>query len=124
AGRSTKWHVWHDVVSASQAPPVQAARNVAQVFLGTNLKCASCHDSFVNHWRLKEAYSLAAVFADGPVEINRCDKPTGKTAEAACVFPELGRIDPATPKPDRQRQLADILTKQDNGRLARTMVNR
>jgi mono/diheme cytochrome c family protein len=120
----TKGIIWRGVVNASQAPPVQAAQNVAQVFLGTNLKCASCHDSFVNHWRLKEAYSLAAVFADGPLEINRCDKPTGKKAEAACVFPELGRIDPAAPKADRQRRLADILTKRDDGRLARTIVNR
>jgi hypothetical protein len=120
----TKGIIWRGVVNASQAPPVQAAQNVAQVFLGTNLKCASCHDSFVNHWRLKEAYSLAAVFNDGPLEINRCDKPTGKMADATCIFPELGRIDTVAKKADRQRQLADVLTKRDDGRLARTIVNR
>ncbi len=120
----TRGFVWRGVVNASQMPPVQAAQNVAQVFLGTNLKCASCHDSFVNRWRLREAYALAAVFADGPLEINRCDKPTGKTAEPACVFPELGRIDAAAPKAERQRQLADLLTRREDGRLARTIVNR
>ncbi|MEJ7638586.1 MAG: DUF1549 domain-containing protein, partial [Singulisphaera sp.] len=48
----TKGIVWRGVVNASQAPPVQAAQNLTQVFMGTNLKCASCHDSFVNDWKL------------------------------------------------------------------------
>ena len=31
--------VWRGVVNASQTPPVQAAQNVSQIFLGINLKC-------------------------------------------------------------------------------------
>ena len=116
--------IWRGVVNASQAPPVQAAQNVTQVFLGTNLKCASCHDSFVNHWKLDEAYALAAVFADKPLEIHRCDQATGKTASVGFLYPELGSIDPSAPRPERMKQLADLLVKPEDGRFARTIVNR
>ena len=37
--------------------------NISQVMLiGVNLKCASCHDSFINDWQLSDAYGLANVF--------------------------------------------------------------
>ncbi len=120
----TKGIVWRGVVNASQVPPVQAAQNVAQVFLGTNLKCASCHDSFVNYWKLADAYALASVFAEKPLEIHRCDKPTGKTSAVGFIYPELGTIDPAAPRDVRMKQLADIIIKPENGRFARTIVNR
>jgi Protein of unknown function (DUF1549)/Protein of unknown function (DUF1553)/Planctomycete cytochrome C len=116
--------VWRGVVNASQVPPVQAAQNVTQVFLGTNLKCASCHDSFVNHWKLNEAYALAAVFADKPLEISRCDQGTGKFATVGFLYPELGSIDPNLPKDERMKRLADLLVKPEDGRFARTIVNR
>ncbi len=120
----TKGIVWRGVVNASQVPAMQAAQNVSQVFLGTNLKCASCHDSFVNQWKLADAYALAAVFADGPLEMHRCDKPIDRTAEPGFIFPELGSIDAAAPRLERQRHLAGLLTDSKNGRLARTVVNR
>ena len=56
---------WRGTVSASQTPALQAAQNTAQVFLGVNLKCNSCHDSFISKWKLKDAYGLAAYFSDG-----------------------------------------------------------
>jgi mono/diheme cytochrome c family protein len=120
----TKGIVWRGVVNASQVPPVQAAQNVAQVFLGTNLKCASCHDSFVNAWKLTDAYALASVFADAPLEINRCDKPTGKVSSIGFIYPELGVIDAKAPRSARMAQLAGLLVKPENGRFSRTIVNR
>ena len=120
----TKGIVWRGVVNASQVPPVQAAQNVSQVFLGTNLKCASCHDSFVNDWKLTDAYALASVFAEKPLEINRCDKPTGEISSVGFIYPELGSIDASAPRKERMKQLADILVKPENGRFARTIVNR
>ena len=39
---------WRGTVSASQTPAMQAAQNTAQIFLGINLKCNSCHDSFIS----------------------------------------------------------------------------
>jgi hypothetical protein len=47
SGGFIKGFVWRGVVNASQMPPLQAAQNFSQVFMGVNLKCASCHDSFI-----------------------------------------------------------------------------
>jgi hypothetical protein len=115
---------WRGVVNASQVPELQFAQNVGQVFLGLNLKCASCHDSFIDNWKLDDAYGLAAVIAEKPLQEHRCDKPTGKMAKAKFLFPELGTIDPALPVNDRLKRLAVILTSPENGRLSRTVVNR
>jgi mono/diheme cytochrome c family protein len=120
----TKGIVWRGVVNASQAPPMQAAQNIAQVFMGVNLKCASCHDSFVDEWRLVDAYGLASIYADGPLEIFQCDKPTGMTAPVRFIYPELGTLNPAAPKRDRLWRLAEIVTGRQDGRLSRTIVNR
>jgi len=73
-------------------------RNVAQVFFGANLKCASCHDSFIDHWKLDDAYALAAVIADRPLEIHRCDKAQGTFASPRFLWPELGGIDAKLPR--------------------------
>jgi hypothetical protein len=55
---------WRGVVNASQTPAMQAAQNSAQIFIGVNLKCNSCHDSFISKWKLKDAYGLASFFGD------------------------------------------------------------
>jgi hypothetical protein len=115
---------WRGVVNASQVPEVQFAQNVGQVFLGVNLKCASCHDSFIDSWKLDDTYGLAAIIADEPLEMHRCDKPLGKKAEARFLFPEIGRVDPALPRVERLKQTAALLTAPEDGLLARTIVNR
>jgi hypothetical protein len=94
------------------------------VFFGVNLKCASCHDSFIDGWKLDDAYSLAAVVADRPLEIHRCDKPTGRRAQARFLFPEVGAIDGKQPRDQRLEQLAKLVTGPDNGRFSRTIANR
>jgi len=115
---------WRGNVNASQRREIQFSQNVSQVFLGINMKCASCHDSFIDHWKLDQAYGLGAVYSKEPLEIHRCDKPTGKIAKPGFVFPELGKIDESLPQPERLKQLADLLTDPRNGRLSRTIVNR
>jgi hypothetical protein len=115
---------WRGVVNASQRRELQAAQTTAQVFLGTNLKCASCHDSFTNQWLLSDSHGLAAVFANGPLDIYRCDKATGQQARASFLFPEIGAIDADAPRATRMRQLADLITNPRDGRLAKTVVNR
>ncbi len=115
---------WRGEVNSSQTREIQFAQNVSQVFLGINMKCASCHDSFIDRWTLSEAYNLAAIYAEQPLELNRCDKPTGKIATPKWMFPEIGDIDPAAPKAERLKQLAVLMTHPDNGRFTRTVVNR
>ncbi len=115
---------WRGNVNASQKREVQFAQSVGQVFLGLNMKCASCHDSFIDRWKLSETYGLAAIYADAPLEMYRCDKPTGKMAQAAWLFPELGQIDAAAPKEQRLKRLAELMTDREDGRFTRTIVNR
>lgn len=115
---------WRGEVSAGQTVEIQFAQSISQSFLGINMKCASCHDSFIDRWKLEEAYGLAAIYSSRPLEIHRCDKPIGKQAEARWLFPELGQVDAAAPKEERLRQLAALMTHPDNGRFTRTIVNR
>jgi uncharacterized protein DUF1549/cytochrome c len=111
----TKGIIWRGSVNASMSPAMQAAQSVSQVFLGVNLKCASCHDSFVSDWTLEDAYSLAAVYSDTPLEMVHCDKPTGKLAQPKFLYPQIGQIDPALPKAERLKRFAEIMTAPTNG---------
>ena len=120
----SKGIIWRGTVNASQVPPMQAAQSISQVFMGINMKCASCHDSFINDWQLTDAYALANIYADTPMEIFQCDKPTGKKAGVKFLYPEFGKIDPVADKPTRLKQLAECMTSPQNGRLSRTLVNR
>jgi mono/diheme cytochrome c family protein len=120
----TRGIVWRGAVNASQTPQMQAAQNISQVFMGVNLKCASCHDSFINDWRLADAYGLACVYSDRPLEMFLCDKPTGKISHAAFIYPQLGEIDPGADKAARLTRLAELITSPQDGRLSRTIVNR
>ncbi|HTU19405.1 MAG TPA: PSD1 and planctomycete cytochrome C domain-containing protein [Gemmataceae bacterium] len=115
---------WRGKVNASQVPELQFSQNVSQVFFGINMKCASCHDSFIDTWKLDDAYSLAAVIADKPLEIHRCDKPLGRKAVPRFLWPELGSIDAKQPRARRLEQLARLVTHPDNGRFQRTIANR
>ena len=83
---------WRGDVSASEIPPMQAAQNSSQVFLGVNLKCNSCHDSFISRWKLKDAYGMAVLFSEKELEIYRCDVRTGEKAQPKFLFPEAGAI--------------------------------
>jgi uncharacterized membrane protein/mono/diheme cytochrome c family protein len=115
---------WRGTINSSQTTSMQAAQNVSQVFLGLNLKCASCHDSFINDWKLDDAYAFANIFSDTTLEINRCDKPTGKMADTRILYKELGKIDTSSLSSEKMKQLAEYLVQPKDGRLYRTLVNR
>lgn len=117
---------WRGDVSASQRPFMQAAQNTAQVFLGVNLKCASCHDSFINKYTLKQSYEMAALFSEEPkLELYRCDAKTDQFTTAAFLFPQAGATIPeGLSLSERRGAAASLFTSPKNGRLARTFVNR
>jgi hypothetical protein len=112
---------WRGDVNASQRPMIQAAQNTAQVFLGVNLKCASCHDSFINTYKLKQAYGMAALFSEErELDLYRCDVKTGEKVGPEFLFPSVG---PPVGE-NRRADAAALFTSPNNGRLARTFVNR
>ena len=76
---------WRGSVSAAQTTPMQFAQSVGQSFLGINLKCASCHDSFVDRWKLSEAYRTRRDLlgrADGNVPLRQAHRQNGETRVA------------------------------------------
>ena len=104
---------------------MQASQNSAQVFLGINLKCNACHDSFVSKWKLKDAYSLAAYFSPEPrLQMFRCDVAQNRYAEPGFLFPELSRVPASDSLAHRRAAAAETFTDPRMGRLPRTLVNR
>lgn len=114
---------WRGVVNSSQSTEMQAAQNIGQSLLGVNVKCASCHNSFISNLTLAETYGFASIFADSVLELNRCDKPIGKMAKVSFLYPELGTIDGETVA-ERLSSLSEVMVKPENGRLYRTLTNR
>jgi hypothetical protein len=116
---------WRGETSAAVTPWMQASQNSAQIFLGVNLKCNACHDSFVSKWKLQDAYSLAAYFSPEPrLQMFRCDVAQNRYAEPAFLYPELSRAPASSALGDRRAAAADIFTDPGMGRLPRTLVNR
>lgn len=114
---------WRGVVNASQRTEMQAAQNIGQSLMGVNVKCASCHNSFVSNLTLDQAYGFASIFAEEPLELNRCDKPIGKIAKVNFLYPELGSVEAET-LAERLLKLSEVMISKDNGRLYRTITNR
>ena len=116
---------WRGETSAAVTPWMQASQNSAQVFLGINLKCNACHDSFVSKWKLKDAYSLAAYFSPDPGF--RCSAATSRriaSRSQAFCFPSWAAFQHRTRSRDRRAAAAETFTDPRNGRLPRTLVNR
>mgnify|MGYP001028613655 CR=1 FL=1 len=114
---------WRGVVNSSQSTEMQAAQNIGQSLMGVNVKCASCHNSFVSNLTLDQAYSFASIFAEEPLELNRCDKPIGKFAKVNFLYPELGSVEAETLE-ERLLKLSEVMISKQNGRLYRTITNR
>ena len=116
---------WRGETSAAVTPWMQASQNTAQIFLGVNMKCNACHDSFVSRWKLADAYGLAAFFSPEPrLRLYRCDVARDEYTGPRFPFGELN----ATPRghglDDRRAAAASLFTDPRNGRLPRTLVNR
>jgi len=129
--------------------PNVRAEAIAQVFLGTRLKCAQCHNHPFDRWTQDDYFNWAAVFARVDYEVkenSRKDKNdkhefVGEqivklSKEAKLTNPRTG--DPASPKLlgastldartlDALRDLeaaADWLANAENALFARAQVNR
>ena len=128
-GRSRRVPDWRQLARRDQRGEsrraMQASQNTAQVFLGVNLKCNSCHDSFISHWKLKDAYAsrrLLLCRGTAPAVPLRCG--TGHLATSAFLFPELSRTAAVRVARRSPATTAAIFTDPRNGRLPRTIVNR
>lgn len=112
-----------------------AMETSAQVFLGTRIQCAKCHNHPFERWTQENYYGLSAFFnrlqrsktgnneevllwSADTGEVN--DPGTGNVAQP--WVPVTGKLEPA--ETDRRHAFADWLTNNDNPLFARIEVNR
>jgi hypothetical protein len=105
---------------------LQTAANVAQVFLGTSMKCASCHDHFENsEWPQERFLAFAGMFAPADLEKIRCELKTGQRVAARFPFDLPGAAnDVPSDLAGRLHLAAQRITDPANPRFARSIVNR
>ncbi|MEY4246229.1 MAG: hypothetical protein RLZZ245_3814 [Verrucomicrobiota bacterium] len=112
---------------------LKLTENVAQVFMGTRIQCAQCHNHPFDRWTMDDYYSFAAFFS----QVKR--KPAEDPRERV-VFDQGGEMqNPVTkenmipkflggPKPDltgksRRQAVAEWLASPDNPWFAKNVVN-
>ena len=116
--------------------PIGAAETTAQLFLGSRIQCAKCHNHPFENWTQDNFYGLTAFF-------QRVNRKPGLRFDEEIVYvaregemrqPRTGQImKPWLPggdvhedaaAPDRRREFADWLTSPANPFFARVAVNR
>jgi hypothetical protein len=119
----------------TETTPPLIAENVAQVFLGTRIQCAQCHNHPFDRWTLDDYYGFASFFsrigykqAQDPRELLVFNAEVGEM-----VHPIAGRavtptfLGGAAPKlksgQDIRQSLADWLVSTENRAFARNLAN-
>ena len=94
--------------------------------MGTEMKCASCHNHFLNkEWPQARFLAFAGMFATNDLEVIRCEKQSGQFVAAKFPF-DLPGAPEAVPQPidERLHRVAQLLIDPTNPRFAKTIVNR
>lgn len=113
---------------------LKIAENVAQVFMGTRIQCAQCHNHPFDRWTMDDYYGFVAFFsqvgrkrAEDPREMVVFNSYNGETRHPVTnqVMPPkfLGGAAPETKGKDRRKILAEWLTSTDNPFFARNLAN-
>jgi uncharacterized membrane protein/YHS domain-containing protein len=105
---------------------LQTASNVGQFFLGTGMKCASCHSHFLNdEWPQQRFLGFAGLFSQKDLELIRCEKPSAQYIAAHYAFEVPGAPSVIPQSLDQRLHYVTLLTTDPaNPRFARTAVNR
>jgi hypothetical protein len=119
----------------TETSPQLMAENVAQVFLGTRVQCAQCHNHPFDRWTMTDYYGFAAFFsqigykiAQDPRELTIFNAGVGEMPhpiDGRPVSPKfLGGLAPElTPNRDYRATLADWLTSGSNEMFAKNFAN-
>ena len=122
----------HELGPANFYRTVRGAREqaefVSELFMGSRLRCANCHNHPLDRWTQDDYHGLAAIFAK--IESGQVikAKPRGevihpRTGEAASTrIPGEQFLD--ADNADARSALADWLTGEDNPYFAKAIVNR
>jgi hypothetical protein len=119
----------------TETTPQQIAENVAQVFLGTRIQCAQCHNHPFDRWTMDDYYGFAAFFsqvgykqAQDPRELTVFNAGTGGVKHPLAgrtVRPTfLGAGAPGIrPGEDYRKVVAGWLASPDNPAFGRNLAN-
>ncbi len=114
------------ILNNNHTETIQSASNVAQVFLATGMKCASCHNHFLNsEWPQARFMAFAGLFSPKDLELIRCEKKSNQFVPAKFPF-DVSGIPESTPatEEERLRYAAALITDPLNPRFAKAIVNR
>jgi hypothetical protein len=114
---------------------LKRTENVAQVFMGTRIQCAQCHNHPFDRWTMNDYYSFSAFFSQIGVKNDEDPRariiydnrrggvkhPVSKS-EMAPVF--LGGTKPELKSRDRRLVVAEWLISKENPYFAQSLVNR
>ncbi len=119
----------------TETTPQLLAENVAQVFLGTRIQCAQCHNHPFDRWTMDDYYGFAAFFsqvgykqAADPRELTIFNAATGDMKHPVSGKPVppkfLGDVAPTmSPGEDYRQSLAKWLASKKNPAFARNTAN-
>lgn len=108
--------------------PRKQVEFVSELFMGSRLRCANCHNHPLDRWTQDDYHGLAAIFAK--LERGRVvrDKPAGRTIHPRTLEPATQRIPGENYLTDDEangrQKLADWLTDPANPYFAKAIVNR
>jgi hypothetical protein len=114
------------ILNDTHKDTLQSAANFGQFFLGTGMKCASCHSHFTNEeWPQTRFTAFASMFGEKDLELIRCEKTSNKFIAAHYPF-DLPAVPATMPSDVSQRlhMVARLSTDPANPRFAKTTVNR
>ncbi len=114
--------------------PLKLTENVAQVFMGTRIQCAQCHNHPFDRWTVDDYYGFASFFAQ--VKRKNAEDPRERIVfDGGGEVPHLVTKQPVKPRflgtdtPDdfgkksRREAMAEWLTSTDNPWFARNVAN-
>lgn len=100
----------------------------AQLFMGSRVECAHCHNHPFENWTQRDYFRIGAVFARTQVENGTVKVVSGGETKhpttGETMIPWGQAADKISDQEDRRAVFADWLTKPDNPLFARVEVNR
>lgn len=117
------------IQNADHTETAQSAAYVAQVFMGTAVKCASCHNHFLNaEWPQRKFMGYASYFTPQNMEVIRCEVHEGEFVPPTFLFNQPGARNAAAHTPldldHRLQQVSRLIVDPENPRFATCLVNR
>jgi hypothetical protein len=121
--------------SSDRITPEKTAEDIAQVFLGTRIQCAQCHNHPFDRWTMDDYYGFTAFFAgvnlkrgvegrEVLVTNNNGNNTVAHPVDGRRMKPKfLGGDAPAVDGQDPRKALAAWLTAPDNAAFRETMAN-